>query len=171
MYHRGSRGSRRRSGPRPFVKTFKKVINSGQASVTSGANDEVIAVGVDAIAPGQTTVTDANCPTGSRIRFIEVQFVAVNLLAGAAFINCSFQYTLNGQGILDPNLAGGNPQRNQILHQEMFSAGPDQNSNHKFRIKIPPKFQRLREGMTWRLVWNGSGTVTRIVQSIYKFES
>ncbi len=161
----------RRNGPRPFVKTFKKVINSGQVSVTSGLNTENLALGVDALAPGQTTVTDPNCPTGSRIRYMEIQFACVNLTAGAVMINASIQYTLSGQVGIDPNLAGGHQQRNQILYQIMYSAGPDQNANRVFRFKIPPKFQRLKEGMTWRLMWNNSGTVTRVVQTIYKFES
>ncbi len=172
MFHsRGFRGSRRGRGPKPFTKTYKKIINSGQASVTSGKNNETLAVGTDAIAPGQSTVTDPAVPTGSRIRYFEVQFVIVNLTAGAAFTNCTLQYVLTGQGSVDPNLAGGHAQRNQILHMDMFSAGPDQNSNHKFRFKVPPKFQRIREGMQWLLVWNCSATVTRIVQTIYKIES
>ncbi len=171
MFHRGSRGSRRRSGPRPFVKTFKKVLNTGQVSVTSGLNTEVLALGVDTIAPSQTTVNDPNVPTGTRIQYFEIQFVAVNLTAGACFINCSVQYLLSTQAVLDPNLAGGHPQRNQILHMEMFSAGPDQNSNHKFRFKVPPKYQRMREGMQWVLAWNNSATCTRIVQTIYKMQN
>ncbi len=168
---RGYQGMRRRNGPRPFVKTFKKIINSGQASVTSGANQEVLATGVDAIAPGQTTATDPNVPTGSRIRYLEIQFACVNLTAGAVIINMNVQFLLSGQATIDPNLAGGHPQRNQMFQTRLFSAGPEQNSNHVIKFKIPPKFQRVKEGMSWVLSWNGSQTVTRVVQTIYKFES
>ncbi len=166
-----SRAMARGRGPRPFVKTFKKIINSAQASVTSGNNIEILATGVDAISPKQTTATDTDVPTGSRIRYMEIQFAAVNLLTGAAMLNVSIQYKLSGQSFVDPNLAGGHAQRNQIMHQVMYSAGPDQNASRIFKFKVPSKFQRLKEGMVWGLVWNGSGTVTRIVQTIYKFES
>lgn len=168
---RSYRGSRRGNGPRPFVKTFKKIINSAQASVTSGNNIETVAIGVDAISPKQTSSIDIDVPTGSRIRYIEFQFACVNLTAGAVMINASIQYKLSGQSFVDPNLAGGHPQRNQIMHQIMYSASPDQNASRVFKFRLPPKYQRIREGMSWGLVWNGSGTVTRIVQTIYKFES
>ncbi len=146
-------------------------MNSGQASVTSGKNDELLAVGVDGVAPKQTTNTDADVPTGSRIRYMEIQFGCVNLTAGAVMVHASIQYTLQSQSTLDPNIAGGNAQRNQIMHQILYSAGPDQNASRVFRFKVPPKFQRIRDGMKWQFVWNASGTVTANTVTIYKFES
>ncbi len=157
--------------PRPFVKTFKKVIFFINASFGVGFTNDFLATGTDGIAPNQTTATDVTVPTGSRIRFFEVQFAANNPVATPIYINCTLQYILVGQGGADPNTIGGNPQRNQVLHMDMFSVGFDQNSNHKFKFKIPPKFQRIREGMSWVLTWHTSGTVNRQMQCIYKIES
>jgi len=172
MFHsRGSRGSRRRRGPGPIVKSFKKVIFFVNASFTTGFQTDQLAVGVDAIAPSQTSATDGNVPTGSIIKFIEVQFSVSNVVSTPCYVNCTLQYRLNQQLVVDPRIVGGNPRRNNVLHMDNFSIGADQNSTHKFKFKIPKQFQRLREGMSWDLVWSNSATVNRETQAIYKFYS
>jgi len=154
---------------RPMVNSYKKVQNSGQATFgTPGFQSEFLVQGVDNFT-GQLTATDANVQTGSIIKFIEVQFALANVLEGACFVNCTVQYTLSSQTVVDPDQVGGNQQRNQVLHQDMFSVGGFQNSTHKFKFKIPKKFQRVREGMDWVLVWSNSAAVTRNVQTIYKY--
>ncbi len=170
MFHRGSRGSRRRSGMRPIVHTFKKILTESQAGFSAGTNTETLIAGVDSIALGQTTQTDANVPTGSIIKYIECQFSCNNSTANQCYVTCTLQYTLSDQAVVSPILAGGNSQRNQIMHMDLFSVGQDQNSTHKFKFKIPPKFQRIREGMQWLLVWQNSATVNRQLLTIYKVQ-
>ncbi len=170
MFHRGFRGSRRRSGARPLIKTYKKVLNFSEASFAAGNRGETLVLGVDSVAIGQTSATDANVPTGARIKFIEIQFPVTNAVDQTAYVNCSIQYKLNGQSLTDPDGVGGHPQRNQVLHQDLFSVGFNQNSTHKFKQRIPKGFQRIREGMAWQLVWSNSNTINRRIQVIYKVE-
>ncbi len=167
MYHsRGSRGMRRQS-IRPVVKSFKKIINSAQATFAAGFQSEFLVQGEN-IAADQSTPTDPAVPTGSIIKYIEIQFAAANILEAPLFINCTIQYTLSSQVGRDPDTLGGNNQRNQCLHMDLFSVGGFQNSTHKFRFKVPKKFQRVREGMDWLLVWSNSASVVRKVQTIYQ---
>jgi len=168
MYHRGFRGGRRRSSaPKPVTRTYKKVLNFADASFSAGFQQEQFALGVDGVAITQGSATDGNVPTGSKIKFVEFQFAVHNSVETPCFINCTLQYRLSGQTVQDPDLIGGNAQRNQVLHQDLFSVGALQNSTHKFKFKIPPKFQRLREGMAWSLTWSNSATVNRECQIIY----
>ncbi len=169
MYRRGFRGGRRRSGPRPVIQSFKKVLHFINASFAAGFQFEQIAVGVDGVAAGQTSNTDGNVPTGSLIKYFEVQFAASNTVSTPCFINCTIQYRLNQQTTTDPNIVGGSAKRNQVLHMDLFTIGANQNSTHKFKFKVPKQFQRIREGMSWDLVWRNSATVNREVQFIYKF--
>jgi len=171
MFHRGSRGFRRGSISRPINRTYKKVLNFAEASFVAGTNTELLVLGVDGIAPSQGTATDANVPTGARVKYIEIQFPVTNAVDQTAYINCSLQFLLSTQAIVGPDAVGGNPQRNQVLHQELFSVGFNQNSTHKFKLKIPNRFQRLKEGMSWILVWSNSNTINRRVQAIYKFQT
>ncbi len=171
MFHsRGFRGTRRR-GIRPIIKSFKKVLFNVNASFGAGFQTEFIAQGIDGVAPGQSSVNDPVVPTGSVIKYVEVQFAANNSVATPVYLNCTLQYKLSGQAFIDPNAVGGNQQRNQVMHQDLFAVAQNQNSTHKFKFKIPKGFQRLREGMQWGLVWANSATVNREVQIIYKFYS
>ncbi len=170
MYHRGFRGGRRRSGrPTAVIQSQKVVQNFLDASFSSGFQTETLAIGVDGFAGGQTSATDSSVPTGSRINFIEVQFAVNNSVAIPVYITCTLQYKLSGQAFIDPSIVGGHKQRNQVLHMDLFAIGQDQNSTHKFKFKIPSKFQRIREGMEWGLVWNNSQTVNRRALVIYKY--
>ncbi len=169
MFHRGSRGMRRRSGPRPVIQSFKKVIFFIDASFGAGFTNDVIATGADSIAAGQTSSTDTVVSTGSILKYFEIQFACINPADAVIFVNCTIQYRLANQAFIDPNLMGGSNQRNQCLHMDLFSVGHDQNSTHKFKFKIPKQFQRMREGMVWSLTWRTNGIVNRQAQMIYKF--
>ncbi len=170
MYHRGSRGFRRRSTPRPMVNTYKKVLNFVEASFTAGFQNEFLVQGKDGISPKQTSKTDGEVPTGSTVKYIEVQFAISNIVSTPCYINCSLQQVLGNQTAIDPDAVGGNKQRNQVFHQDMYVVGKDQNSNHKFKFKIPPKYRRVREGADWVLTWSNSASVNRAVQVVYKFQ-
>ncbi len=169
MFHRGFRGTRRRNGNRRQT-VYKKVLNILEASQASGFTNERIAIGVDSVALGQTSNTDTQVPTGSYIEFVEVQLAISNLASIHCYINCSLQYLLSGQTVIDPQAIGGNPQRNQVLHQQLFTVGQNQNSSHNFKFKIPKQFQRLREGMSWQFVWSTNQTVNRSLQIIYRIK-
>ncbi len=171
MFHRGFRGGRRKSisGLGRVVQSYKKVLHFDELSFAPGFQQETILTGVDSIAAGQSTATDGQVPTGSIIKYIEVQFAVNNSVATPCYINCTMQYKQSGQTFIDPDLVGGNPQRNQVLHMDLFSVGQDQNSTHKFKTKVPKQFQRIREGTQWAMVWRNSSTVNREVQIIYKF--
>ncbi len=168
MFHRGSRGFRRRSMPRLVQHTYKKVLNFAEASFTAGQRAELLITGVDNISPKQTTATDAQCPTGAHVRYFEVQMPITNAVDQTAYINCSIQLSLTNQPTQDPDSVGGAPLRNQVMHQELFSVGFNQNSTHKFKFKIPKVYQRLKEGQEWNLVWSNSNTINRRLQVIYK---
>ncbi len=171
MPYRSYRGSRRRSSmrPRQVVQSYKKVILHASASFTAGFQQEVMSTGVDSVAAGQTSATDVNVPTGAVITNMEIQFAAANVAAAACFINANVQYVQNNQTLQDPDTIGGNPQRNQVLYTKLYSVGEGQNSTFIIKFKIPKKFQRVREGMSWLFVWNNSASITRKMQVIYKF--
>ncbi len=165
---RGFRGSRRRSIA-PVVQSYKKVIFFAEASQASGFDGLTIVKGVDGTAAAQTSATDTDVPTGSILKYFEVQFAISNLVSTPCYINCTIQYKLVGQTFLDPVLVGGDKQRNQVLHMDMYSVGNNQNSNHKFKFKIPKQFQRVRDGMQWGVVFRTNATINRQMQVIYKF--
>ncbi len=159
----------RRSGARPVTQSYKKVLLFINASFGAGFAQEIIAQGKDSLAAGQTTATDANVPTGSILKYFEIQFAAHNIVSTPCYINCTIQQVLPGQTALDPNTVGGSNQRNQVFHQELFSVGKDQNSTHKFKFKVPKGFQRMKEDLKWMMVWRTSASVNREMQVIYKF--
>ncbi len=168
MFRRGSRGTRR-GGIRPVIQSYKKVIFYAEASQASGFDSLVIVKGVDGKAAEQTSATDTDIPTGSILKYFEVQFAISNLVSTPCYVNCTIQYKLSGQTFEDPVLVGGGKQRNQVLHMDMYGIGKDQNSNHKFKVKIPKQFQRIRDGVQWAVVFRTNATINRQMQVIYKF--
>ncbi len=167
-FRRRSRG--RSMGMRPVIQSFKKVLNFAPTSRLSAVeHPSVLSVGVDSAAAGQTGPTDANVPTGSVIKFIEIQWSMGNLSGGNNFFTTSIQKLHSGQAIIRSDLVGGDPQRNQIHNQTSFQIGTDQNGSRKYLFKIPKRFQRVRDGDSWVFTRRGSATFTDAVQVIYKF--
>ncbi len=156
---------------KPVIRSYKKVIHFVNASFSAGFQTENIAIAKDASTNKQTSATDTDVPTGNVIKFIESQIAISNVVGVPCYINCTLQYILGGQSFIDPNTVGGSNQRNQVLHMSLYSIGQFQNSNHTFKVKIPKRFQRMREGMQWGLVWRTSASVNRESQHIYKFYS
>ncbi len=160
----------KRSMPRSIVQSYKKVLNFAPASRTPATNIiSSMVVGVDSIAAGQVGVTDANVPTGCVVKYIEIQWAMGNLSGGNNFFHVAIQHLHANQGVIAPNVVGGNPQRNQVFYQSMFQIGTDQNGSRTYRFKIPKKFQRVREGDSWAFVRQGNATYSDGVQVIYKF--
>ncbi len=168
VFRRSSR--RRMSMPRAIVQSYKKVLNeAGSTRVGSTSIVTVVATGVDSIAAGQTSVADANVPTGCVIKYFEIQWSYANPTAGVIFLHTTIQKTHSTQAVVGPNVVGGNPQRNQVFHQSMRAISLNQNGNAVFRFKVPKQFQRMREGDNWKFVRIGDAAFTDAVQIIYKF--
>ncbi len=156
--------------PRAVVQSYKKVLNEAPASRVPATNIvSTMANGVDSVAAGQTGPTDAAVPTGCVIKFFEIQWAMGNLSGGNNFFHVVIQLLRSGQSNVSPNVVGGNPQRNQVFFQSMFQIGTDQNGSRVYRFKVPKRFQRMREGDSWKFVRQGSATYTDGTQIIFKF--
>ncbi len=154
----------------PVIQSYKKVLNFAPISRVSGTTfSDNMSLGVDSVPAGQTSVTDPNVPTGSVIKFIEIQWALGNVSGGNNFFHVAIEQVHTGQGSLAPDVVGGDPQRNQIFYQSLFQIGTDQNGSRTYRFKVPKKFQRVRDGDSWRFVRKGSATFTESIQIIYKF--
>ncbi len=151
-------------------RTYKKVINFAAASVGTAQQDILLATGADSIAIGQTGPTDANCPTGSKIKWFVIQYTVGNLAAAFCHVNITIQTLNSGQVAISPILVGGNPQRNQVMMQDSRAIGQGQNMTWNIRYRVPPKYQRIREGSAWMFSTKASATVSQAVQIIYKVE-
>jgi len=152
------------------IQSFKMVVNHAPTSRAAGASiTHRILRGVDSISAGQSGPTDADIPTGSVVKFIELQYSAVNLVTVAMFMHTTVQLKRSGNATISPLLVGGNPLRNTIINQSMRNIGKDQNANWVLRLKIPSIYQRIRDGDDWNLVSNASQVYTDAAQFIYKF--
>lgn len=160
---------RRTPRVRAVTQSFKKVLNEAPASRAATEHTMGLVTGVDSIAAGQTSAVDPQVPTGAKIFRIEIQYAASNLVSIASFAHITVQLLRSGQGSINSNVVGGNPQRNQVIHQDLMSLGKDQNINRKYIISVPKQFQRVREGDQWRFNRNYSQITTDCVQVIYKF--
>ncbi len=166
--------SRRRSSFRPITKTYKKVLTFAPAAHAAATKiDFPLVTGVDSLAAGQTSVTDSTVPTGSVVSYIEINYSFLNLIApgSGVFMSLSIQQLLTGQSSLDPRVVGGDPQRNQVFHQEVIAMGSNQNGNRVIRFKIPKNFQRVRDGQRWFFTVIASGVFSDNLQVIYKIKS
>lgn len=165
-----SRRTARRSGLGTVIQSYKKVLNVAPASVAAATQTNTpMTSGVDSVAAGQTSVTDPQVPTGAVVKFIEIQLSVQNLVNIAAFGHVAIQLLRSGQAQIAANAVGGNPQRNQVFHLDMFSLGTNQNVNRKYRFKIPRSFQRIREGDSWQFSFTADQIRTEAYQIIYKF--
>ncbi len=168
--HYSRRMGRRSSGMAPIIQSYKKVLNFAPASRTAATDiQHTLVTGVDSVAAGQTSVTDSGVPTGAKVKFIEIQFAAGNPTTTPLYLNTAIEMIESGQSIIPPLVVGGHPQRNQVMHQTLVQIGERQNFNRVFKFKVPPRFQRVREGRTWRFVYNGDVVYNTSLQVIYKF--
>ncbi len=155
--------------PKAVIQSYKKVINHAPASFTAGTNVYAMTLGVDSVAAGQTGPTDTNVPTGSVIKYLEIQLALANLGVNASFIHIAIEQIHSGQSVIAPNVVGGDPKRNQVFYQQLFQLGADESFYRTFKFKVPKSFQRVREGDNWQFVWNSDATVSGSCQIIYKF--
>lgn len=156
--------------PRNVIQSYKKVLN--QALISRGSASDLdfnLTSGVDSIAAGQTGVIDADVPTGSVVKYIEILLAFTNLVAVSNILNFGIQLVHSGQTPVSMLTVGGNPQRNQVFRQYLKSIGKEQNSNFTIKFKVPPKFQRIREGDRWVFSRNGSAVFAEAFEVHYKF--
>ncbi len=151
-------------------KTYKKVLNFAPTSISASTQQYLLAVGQDGISPDQTGVIDPSVPTGAKLTKIVVQFPIGNLLASSLVVHVAVQYILSGQTAIAANVVGGNPQRNQVIHQFVKSIGQFQNASIGYTIRIPKRFQRLKESMQWMYTVSTNAVSIQTLQVIYTFE-
>lgn len=162
---------RARRSFRPLVKTYKKVLDYAPASRVAATNIEfTISTGVDSLAIGQGGVTDELIPTGSRLQLIHIDVPFGYTAAATAFFWLSIQLIHTGQSSVNPRVVGGNAQRNQVMFQKMFMLGSNQNLLWHKDFKIPKRFQRVREGDKWMIVYQSDVAHASGAQIIYKVE-
>ncbi len=160
---------RRSSGIRPVIQSFKKVINYAPVSQASGNRPLDITLGVDSLAAGQTGPTDVVCPTGSIVKYFEIQLALGQIVAGSTQVHIAIMQIHSSQTIPGANVIGGSNQRNQVFLQHLYQLGENQTFNRTFKFKVPKSYQRIREGDHWVLQITTDGTLTQTVQIIYKF--
>ncbi len=168
MFH-GGRGRRRRPSMQPVIRSYKKIIDLVSASYTTGFSNFPMALGTDSVSAGQTSGVDVAVPTGCILKYIELKFVINNAVAAPIFINTSTMMVLAGQSAIDPRAVGGVGSRNQVIHQDLFGIGQDQNFTRTMKIRIPKRFQRMKEVMSWVFSWSTDGSVQFAAKAIYKF--
>ncbi len=155
------------------MRSYKKILNYGIASTTALIADN-ITVGADSLAIGQTGPGDANVPTGWKLAGFRLQGGFGNQSTTVAMhVGVNIQYLLSGQTQnVDPLAQGGHAQRNQVIKSWMFVLAPLEHKNIDTFVKIPKKFQRIKEGMLWRIAHSSAGvTRTYAIQLIYKVRS
>ncbi len=154
---------------RPVIQSYKKVLDIPLTTQPTSTVPVTMVLGEDSVAAGQTSATDPDVPTGSVIKYIEIMYSCVNLVAVAMSHHICIQYVLSGQSAIAPDAVGGNAQRNQVLLEALMVMGKDQNNNRKFKFRIPKKYQRIREGTKWIFTTKGSAVYTDAIKIIYKF--
>ncbi len=161
---------RRSMGMRPVIQSQKVVLNYAPTSrAATSVLTSNLSKGIDAVAAGQSGPTDPNVPTGSIIKYFEIQWSVTNLINVSQFFWISIQRRHSGQPQVSPRLVGGHPQRNQVFYQKQFMLGQSQNSNHIIRFKVPKKYQRVRDGDLWDFIWESDQVHTEALQVIYKY--
>ncbi len=150
------------------MRSYKKQINHtivSSALLTANA----ICSGVDSLALGQTTITDANVPTGSKVRGFLIQLSITNPGTTSVEWGANLQYIVSGQASnVNPLAVGGDPQRNQVLKSWHGIISQDSMTNINQYVKIPKFLQRVKEGMIWRIAINSSAAREQAIQIIYK---
>ncbi len=150
------------------IQSYKQITIDGPQSNSADSNIfHTVVSGLDNYV-GPTASNNA-VPTGAKIKYLYFMVSFSNLVAVSALLHITMQLLRSGQSIVTPGAIGGSPQRNQVIFTAMKFIGKEQNSNFIFKIKIPPTFQRIREGDSWSLVHRCDAIYASATQCIYKF--
>ncbi len=151
------------------IQSQKVILNFAPASRTTSAIFFPFVTGTDAVAAGQTSVTDSAVPTGSTIKYVEIQFSQSNLVLVAMFTHTTITCARSGQAVVAPNVVGGSPLRNTVYHQTLRNVGQQQNSNYVLKFRPPKNIQRIREGDVWTFTTISDQVSSSACQIIYKY--
>ncbi len=159
---------RRSSAPRAVIQSYKQISVDGPASRASATNIlHTIVSGVDNYTgPGGAF---NNVPTGAVVKFITILATFTNLVSISSLLHFNVQLRRSGISAVTPGAVGGSPNRNTVIHTDMKFIGQNQNTNIRISLKIPPIFQRVREGDTWIIVYRADTVFASATQAIYKF--
>ncbi len=150
------------------IQSYKQITVDGPASRLAATNIfHVILSGVDNYTG--PSAANSEVPTGSKVMSLLIFATFTNLVSVSSLLHFTVQLLRSGQSIITPGAIGGNPQRNQVIFTHMAFLGQDQNNNFVFRLKIPPIFQRIREGDSWSLTYRTDTVFVSATQVIYKF--
>ncbi len=165
-YRRGRR--RRTSAPRAVIQSYKQISVDGPASRAAATNilHTFVSGTDDYSGPGGAF---NNVPTGAVVKFITILASFTNLVTISALLHFNVQLRRAGISAVTPGAVGGNTNRNTVIHTDMKFLGKDQNNNIRIGLKIPPLFQRIREGDTWIIVYRADTVFASATQVIYKF--
>ncbi len=164
------RRTRRRSFSRNLspIQSFKQITVDGPAS-RAAATDiaHQFLVGVD-----DYTGPDANnkiVPTGAKVMSILIFACFTNLVTISSLLHFIVTMSRGSASTPSPGSVGGDNRRNTVIFTHMAFLGKDQNSNFVWRLKIPPIYQRIREGDAWNLKYRTDTVFASATQVIYKF--
>ncbi len=150
------------------TRSVKYIIVSGPATDAAGLVVVGIGKGVDNATLGQTSVTDIDIPTGSRIESMEIWMPKVNLAGSANFITWTIQHLRQGQGVINPLTAGGSGNRRNIILTGIVGLGTTQNNNLHIKFRVPKQFQRVADGDSWQIATDNTSAVSALYYIIYK---
>jgi len=168
VFRRNRRRNSRSFGARPVIQSYKQVTVDGPASRAAATTIiHNVAIGVDNYTG--PTATNNEVPTGAVIKFVTVMLAFTNLVSVSSLLHLNFICLRAGAAGVTPGVVGGDPNRNTVIHTMMKFLGQDQNSNFVLGIKIPPIYQRIREGDIWRIVYRTDTVFASATQAIYKF--
>ncbi len=150
------------------INSYKQVSVDGPASRVSATNIiHSVAEGVDNYTG--PSAFNREVPTGAKVMSIDLQCAFTNLVGISANMVLSVQIAYSNQSFITPNAQGGNNQRNQVFFTKNVFLGQNQNSNFHWRIKIPKRYQRIREGQFIAVVYRCDTVFASVTQAIYKF--
>ncbi len=161
------RSFRRNTGMSP-IQSYKQISVDGPASRAAATNiTHGIVIGVD----NYTGPSAANneVPTGAKVMSVLIMVAFTNLVSVSSLLHLNVQCRRTGIALVTPGAIGGDPNRNTVIFTDMRFLGQDQNSNFIWRLKIPPIYQRIREGDNWQIVYRTDTTFASATQVIYKF--
>ncbi len=152
----------------PVIQSYKQVSVDGPASRAAATNiAHAFVIGVDNYTG--PSATNNEVPTGAKISSVTILASFTNLVAISALLHFNIQLLRTGMTGITPGSVGGNANRNVVIHTDMKFIGKEQNTNIRLRIKIPPMFQRIREGDAWQLMYRCDAVFASATQAIYKF--
>ncbi len=150
------------------MRSYKKQINKTFVSSATLTADTIVN-GKDSLALGQTSISDPDVPTGSKVRGFLIQLGLSAPSTTSVEVGVNVQYLLAGQTAnVDPLAVGGNAQRNQVIKSWHFLIAQDSMINFNQYVKIPKFLQRVKEAMLWRVAISSSSSREQCYQVIYK---